>query len=152
MKGTKPQLATENYFTYLSTGNYFIHPTSKNSSSQSKPLQKQTKFKRCSMQPFAITKYFQIFAWISLGVVLISTFTFVLGTFPEFQKEEDTGQPPPYPEAVLVMDIVGRNRFSSLLSTPHHISTMLLTSNICHNPSPKSKVNRTWSDSILLLI
>ena len=52
---------------------------------------------------------FQIFAWVSLGVVLVSTFTFVLGTFPEFQKEEDTGQPPPYPEAVLVMDIVGRN-------------------------------------------
>ena len=26
-------------------------------------------------------------------------------------KEEDTGQPPPYPEAVLVMDIVG-NRFN----------------------------------------
>ena len=24
-----------------------------------------------------------------------------------FIKEEDTGQPPPYPEAVLVMDIVG---------------------------------------------
>ena len=71
---------------------------------------------------------FQIFAWVSLGVVLVSTFTFVLGTFPEFQKvnisqyfsfkyfsippfdlqEEDTGQPPPYPEAVVVMDIVGK--------------------------------------------
>ena len=49
----------------------------------------------------------QMFAWISLGVVLVSTFTFVLGTFPEFQKEEDTGQPPPYPEAVLVMEVVG---------------------------------------------
>ena len=68
----------------------------------------------------------KIFAWVSLGVVLVSTFTFVLGTFPEFQKvniikysfkyfqippfdlqEEDTGQPPPYPEAVVVMDIVG---------------------------------------------
>ena len=65
---------------------------------------------------------------MSLGVVLVSTFTFVLGTFPEFQKvnimnyyyskyllippsdlqEEDTGQPPPYPEAVVVMDIVGK--------------------------------------------
>ena len=40
---------------------------------------------------------------------MVSTFTFVLGTFPEFQKEEDTGQPPPYPEAVLVMDVVGMN-------------------------------------------
>ena len=49
-----------------------------------------------------------MFAWISLGVVLVSTFTFVLGTFPEFQKEEDTGQPPPYPEAVLVMEVVGK--------------------------------------------
>ena len=48
-----------------------------------------------------------MFAWVSLGVVLVSTFTFVLGTFPEFQKEEDTGQPPPYPEAVLVMEVVG---------------------------------------------
>ena len=67
-----------------------------------------------------------MFAWASLGMVLISTFTFVLGTFPgekssrlpiavtltlstfaEFQKEEETGQPPPYPEAVLVMDVVG---------------------------------------------
>ena len=48
-----------------------------------------------------------MFAWASLGMVLISTFTFVLGTFPEFQKEEDTGQPPPYPEAVLVMEVVG---------------------------------------------
>ena len=38
---------------------------------------------------------------------MVSTFTFVLGTFPEFQKEADTGQPPPYPEAVMVMDIVG---------------------------------------------
>ena len=50
-----------------------------------------------------------MFAWISLGVVLVSTFTFVLGTFPEFQKEEDTGQPPPYPEAVLVMEAVGKS-------------------------------------------
>ena len=67
-----------------------------------------------------------MFAWASLGMVLISTFTFVLGTFPgktllphfnpryettfpEFQKEEETGQPPPYPEAVLVMDVVGSN-------------------------------------------
>jgi len=48
----------------------------------------------------------QMFAWASLGMVLISTFTFVLGTFPEFQKEEETGQPPPYPEAVLIMDVV----------------------------------------------
>ena len=30
-------------------------------------------------------------------------------TFAEFQKEEETGQPPPYPEAVLVMDVVGSN-------------------------------------------
>ena len=52
-----------------------------------------------------------MFAWASLGVVLVSTFTFVLGTFPEFQKEADTGQPPPYPEAVMVMDIVGTATF-----------------------------------------
>ena len=29
--------------------------------------------------------------------------------FAEFQKEEETGQPSPYPEAVLVMDIFGSN-------------------------------------------
>ena len=51
---------------------------------------------------------------MSLGVVLVSTFTFVLGTFPEFQKEEDTGQPPPYPEAVLVMDVVGKQHMDDL--------------------------------------
>ena len=51
---------------------------------------------------------------MSLGVVLVSTFTFVLGTFPEFQKEEDTGQPPPYPEAVLVMDVVGKKPMNDL--------------------------------------
>jgi len=48
----------------------------------------------------------QMFAWSSLGVVLLSTFTFVLGTFPEFQQEEETGQPPPYPQAVLAMEVV----------------------------------------------
>ena len=51
-----------------------------------------------------------MFAWSSLGVVLLSTFTFVLGTFPEFQGEDETGQPPPYPEAVLAMEIVGKCR------------------------------------------
>ena len=56
---------------------------------------------------------------MSLGVVLVSTFTFALGTFPEFQKEEDTGQPPPYPEAVLVMDVVGKffNHFHGILTS-----------------------------------
>ena len=52
--------------------------------------------------------FVQMFAWASLAMVLISTFTFVLGTFPEFQKEEETGQPPPYPEAVFVMEVVGQ--------------------------------------------
>ena len=66
-----------------------------------------------------------MFAWASLGMVLLSTFTFVLDTLPgksqspfppslrdllaEFQKEEETGRPPPYPEAVLVMDVAGLN-------------------------------------------
>ena len=48
----------------------------------------------------------QIFAWASLGMVLVSTFTFILGTLPEFQKESETGKQPPYPEAVLVMETV----------------------------------------------
>ena len=75
-------------------------------------MQQATKLKRISvyqvLEKLKTEQYFQIFAWVSLGVVLVSTFTFVLGTFPEFQKEEDTGQPPPYPEAVLVMDVVGK--------------------------------------------
>ena len=45
-------------------------------------------------------------AFTSLAVVLISTLTFVLGTFPEFQPEEESGQPEIYPEAVAVMEII----------------------------------------------
>ena len=37
--------------------------------------------------------------------------------FSEFQKEEETGQPPPYPEAVLVMDVVGLNSLLILISS-----------------------------------
>ena len=32
-----------------------------------------------------------MFAFTSLGVVLVSTMTFVLGTFPEFQPKEESG-------------------------------------------------------------
>ena len=81
-------------------------------------MQQATKLKRISvyqvLEKLKTEQYFQIFAWVSLGVVLVSTFTFVLGTFPEFQKEEDTGQPPPYPEAVLVMDVVGKQHMNDL--------------------------------------
>ncbi len=45
-------------------------------------------------------------AFTSLGVVLISTLTFVLGTFPEFQTEEESGVPEQFPIAVLVMSII----------------------------------------------
>lgn len=45
-------------------------------------------------------------AFTSLAVVLISTLTFVLGTFPEFQPEAESGQPEIYPEAVAVMEII----------------------------------------------
>ena len=45
-------------------------------------------------------------AFTSLGVVLISTLTFVLGTFPEFQPESETGIPAEYPQAVMVMSII----------------------------------------------
>ena len=51
-------------------------------------------------------------AFTSLGVVLISTMTFVLGTFPEFQSEE-TADPPAdgipiehYPTVTFAMDII----------------------------------------------
>lgn len=45
-------------------------------------------------------------AFTSLGVVLISTMTFVLGTFPEFQPEEETGMPTEFPVVMTIMDMV----------------------------------------------
>ena len=50
--------------------------------------------------------YLQIMAFTSLGVVLVSTLTFVLGTFPEFQSFEESGTPEEYPEAVFAMEII----------------------------------------------
>lgn len=52
------------------------------------------------------SRYAQAMAFTSLGVVLISTMTFVLGTFPEFQPESESGVPEEYPEAVQVMAVV----------------------------------------------
>ncbi len=49
---------------------------------------------------------FQVMAFTSLGVVLVSTLTFVLGTFPEFQPEDELGFPPEFPQAVLVMSVI----------------------------------------------
>ena len=37
----------------------------------------------------ALHCFMQVMAFTSLGVVLISTMTFVLGTFPEFQSEQE---------------------------------------------------------------
>ena len=45
-------------------------------------------------------------AFTSLGVVLVSTLTFVLGTFPEFQSFEESGTPEEYPEAVAAMSMI----------------------------------------------
>ena len=45
-------------------------------------------------------------AFTSLSVVIISTMTFILGTFAEFQSEEESGHPPEYQEAVLAMHII----------------------------------------------
>jgi len=45
-------------------------------------------------------------AFTSLSVVIISTMTFILGTFPEFQSEEESGHQPEYQEAVLAMHII----------------------------------------------
>ncbi len=50
------------------------------------------------------SKYAQAMAFTSLGVVLVSTLTFVLGTFPEFQPESESGVPPEYPVAVAIME------------------------------------------------
>ena len=36
----------------------------------------------------------------------MSTLTFVLGTFPEFQSFEESGTPEEYPEAVFAMEII----------------------------------------------
>ena len=53
-----------------------------------------------------VFSWFQAMAFTSLGVVLISTLTFVLGTFPEFQSYEESGTPEEYPEAVLAMEMI----------------------------------------------
>ena len=45
-------------------------------------------------------------AFTSLGVVLVSTLTFVLGTFPEFQSFAESGTPEEYPEAVAAMSMI----------------------------------------------
>ena len=45
-------------------------------------------------------------AFTSLGVVLISTLTFILGTFPEFQPMEESGVPSEYPQAVSIMEVI----------------------------------------------
>ena len=46
-------------------------------------------------------------AFTSLGVVLISTMTFVLGTFPEFQSVEESGREQlEYPTVKFAMDII----------------------------------------------
>ena len=60
--------------------------------------------------------FLQVMAFTSLGVVLISTMTFVLGTVPEFQSEEDTPPCDPtdgtctpiekYPTVTFAMDII----------------------------------------------
>ena len=48
----------------------------------------------------------KVMAFTSLGVVLVSTLTFVLGTFPEFQSFEESGTPEEYPEAVAAMSMI----------------------------------------------
>ena len=45
-------------------------------------------------------------AFTSLGVVLISTMTFVLGTFPEFQSKHETGVDSEFPALVLGMSVI----------------------------------------------
>ena len=45
-------------------------------------------------------------AFTSLSVVILSTMTFILGTFPEVQSEEESGHDPEYPEAVVAMHII----------------------------------------------
>ena len=54
----------------------------------------------------SLSIFLQIMAFTSLGVVLVSTLTFVLGTFPEFQSFEESGTPEEYPEAVFAMEII----------------------------------------------
>ena len=54
--------------------------------------------------PFLFSK--KVMAFTSLGVVLVSTLTFVLGTFPEFQSFAESGTPEEYPEAVAAMSMI----------------------------------------------
>ena len=42
----------------------------------------------------------------SLAAIVISTMTFVLGTFPEFQSEEESSVKTDYPSLVLVLGII----------------------------------------------
>ena len=53
-------------------------------------------------------------AFTSLGVVLVSTLTFVLGTFPEFQSFAESGTPEEYPEVELVSNEL--NHFGGIAS------------------------------------
>ena len=56
--------------------------------------------------PIKLLSILKVMAFTSLGVVLVSTLTFVLGTFPEFQSFEESGSPEEYPEAVAAMSMI----------------------------------------------
>ena len=47
-------------------------------------------------------------AFTSLGIVLVSTMTFVMGTFPELQSKEESGVDSEYPSLRLGMDIMDK--------------------------------------------
>ena len=87
-------------------------------------------------------------AFTSLGVVLISTLTFVLGTFPEFQSEDERNAPPEYPEAVYAMKIIDNilvgffviEYVVSSFSFIHSFSLQFLTNDINHSVHSQKKV------------
>ena len=74
-------------------------------------------------------------AFTSLGVVLVSTMTFVLGTFPEFQPENQGDEPAfdkngvqieKYPTVQFAMDIIGRFVARDLENHLNHIDFFLI--------------------------
>ena len=77
-------------------------------------------------------------AFTSLGVVLVSTLTFVLGTFPEFQSFEESGTPEEYPQAVFAMEMVD-NVLVGFFVIEYVVSTIKV---------PKAQLMKASSDSI----
>ena len=77
-------------------------------------------------------------AFTSLSVVIVSTMTFILGTFPEFQSEEESGHAPEYPDAVTAMHIIDNITVAFFLM--EYVVRIIVVSYGVNFMSQKSKV------------